>query len=77
MSESIGPRELPGLGDLTLMDVAVDGGRVEFDVENMRFTVHLGPVTSLYASVDTRLGRAVFRGLMEGFGIMRHNVASR
>jgi len=58
-----------GADDLTMMDVAIDGGTIELVEGGIVLT--LGPITTLYAAHETALGRAMFRGLMEGFGYMR------
>lgn len=62
--------KLYGLDELTMRDLAIDGGRVDYDDARRRATIVLGPMTSLYASHETPLGRAMFRGLVEGFGFM-------
>ena len=57
--------------EVTTMDIAVDGGTASFDDETRVLTIALGPVISCYASLETSFERYLYRGLMEGFGIMR------
>jgi hypothetical protein len=63
--------EMRGLDELSMIDLVLDGGGATFDVERRTVKFVLGPVTSRYAALETRFERALFRGLMEGFGLMR------
>jgi hypothetical protein len=56
--------------ELTMKDVAADGGTASFDVKTMQFTIVLGPVLSHYVTLETKFERALYRGVMEGLGLL-------
>lgn len=57
--------------EVTMMDVVVDGGTASFDEKTKQFTILLGPALSHYSRLETKFERILYRGLLEGFGIMR------
>lgn len=58
-----------GFDELFMSDLAIDDASIR--LEGNSVFISLGPVTSRYVSLETKFERVLYRGLMEGFGIMR------